>query len=185
MNQSRLFHISEDPGIKIFEPRAPRSSHHQIKEMVVWAVAESYLYNYLLPRNCPRVSFYAMNSTREEDVELFLEGQRTKRVLAVEACWFNRIVNATLIQYEFAPDNFYLFDEPAGYYLSQHAEIPISVQMIAAPLERLLAPDVEVRLTPSLWELRERVLNSSLGFSFIRMNHATLPLAGYEAYHVV
>jgi hypothetical protein len=36
----------------------------------------------------------------------------------------------------------------------------------------LLALGVEVRLTPSLWELRERVLHSSLGFSFIRMHRA-------------
>ena len=185
MSETHLFHISEEPRITQFDPRPSRSSHHQIREHVVWAVAEAKLYNYLVPRNCPRISFFARDSTREEDVERFLDGERAKKVLAVESCWLDRIVTTALVRYEFAPDHFYLFDEPAGYYLSQHTEIPISVQTISDPLRQLLSEGVEVRLTPSLWELRERILKSSLGFSFVRMNRATPPVAGYDAYHAV
>lgn len=54
---SRLFHVSEDSGIEVFEPR-PAALFPNLGP-VVWAVAESHLVNYLLPRECPRVTFCA------------------------------------------------------------------------------------------------------------------------------
>ena len=179
----RLFHVSEEPGIERFVPRPSRSTHNTVNGDVVWAVAEAGLYNYLVPRNCPRVSFYASDSTQEADVVTFLDGDRTKRVLAVEADWLERCLETTLFRYEFDPAHFFLFIEPAQYYLSRQIEVPRDVQAIRRPLQALRALGVEVRLMPSLWELRERVLHSSLGFSFIRMNHAAPPAAGYAAYH--
>ena len=53
-----LFHISEESDIARFEPRAsgyPIPPGH----LVVWAIDESRLCNYLLPRECPRVTYYA------------------------------------------------------------------------------------------------------------------------------
>ena len=51
----RLFHVSEDPAIEDFHPR-PSSVAPEVGP-IVWAVAESHLPNYLLPRDCPRVTF--------------------------------------------------------------------------------------------------------------------------------
>jgi hypothetical protein len=36
---------------------------------------------------------------------------------------------------------------------------------------------------PLLWKLQEAVINSTLGYSIIRMNKAKLPPEGIEAYH--
>ena len=181
----RLFHVSEESDIERFVPRPSKSRHLRVQGEIVWAVAESGLYNYLVPRNCPRVSFYAEDTTRDEDVERFLDGVRTKRVLAVEAGWFDRIAATPLTRYEFDAAHFTLLDECAQYYVSARTETPIDIQTIADPLRELLAEGIEVRLVPSLWELRERVLHASLGFSFVRMNHAAPPEEGYAAYYPV
>ena len=49
----RLFHVSEDPTIARFEPRPVASPDSGVTGDAVWAVAESHLPNYLLPRDCP------------------------------------------------------------------------------------------------------------------------------------
>jgi hypothetical protein len=50
-----LFHVSEERGIERF---APRSSAGGMGP-VVWAIDKHRLRNYLLPRECPRVTCYA------------------------------------------------------------------------------------------------------------------------------
>lgn len=185
MSHARLFHVSEEQGIVQFVPRMPSARNHPITEPVVWAIAEDRLYHYLVPRDCPRLAFYASENTRDEDVLALLDGQRNKIVLAAESGWYGRMADTPLVRYELAPDGFTLFLPTAGFYLSRHTETPIAVEVIANPLEALLASGVEVRLTPSLWELRERVLGSSMEFSFTRMRNAAPPAAGYGAYHPV
>ncbi len=49
-----LFHVSEESGIKRFEPRALEGGG----KPVVWAIDDARLRNYLVPRDCPRVTFY-------------------------------------------------------------------------------------------------------------------------------
>ena len=60
MFTERLYHVSDRPDIALLEPRAVRP-HHPLQDMppVVWAIGERLLHNYLLPRDCPRVTFYA------------------------------------------------------------------------------------------------------------------------------
>jgi len=50
-----LFHVSEEPGIGRFEPRLSENASGPI----VWAIEGARLCNCLLPRDCPRVSYYA------------------------------------------------------------------------------------------------------------------------------
>ena len=47
-----LFHISAEPGIEVFEPRPSQYT----SEPVVWAITAERLHNYLVPRDCPRVT---------------------------------------------------------------------------------------------------------------------------------
>jgi hypothetical protein len=63
-----LFHVSEEGGIQEFEPRPSENS----REPVVWAIDAPRLRNYLLPRECPRVTYYAGHDTSDRDVERFL-----------------------------------------------------------------------------------------------------------------
>ena len=179
----RLFHVSEEAGIARFVPRPSRASHASVSGDVVWAVANARLCNYLMPRDCPRVSFFANPATSPADIATFLDGDPVRQVVAIEAAWFDRMVTTRLTCYEFAPDNFCLLDRNAGYYVSPCTETPVATETIERPLDALFARSVEVRFVPALWELRERVLASTLGFSFIRMRNAAPPAQGYEAYH--
>lgn len=69
----RLFHISEEPGIKMFVPRPSPSHFDGITGNVVFAISESLLHNYLLPRDCPRVTYYASETTTTEESAIFFE----------------------------------------------------------------------------------------------------------------
>lgn len=60
-----LFHVSEESGIERFEPRPSPYTD----EPVVWAIDADRLRNYLLPRECPRVTYYAGCETTIADVE--------------------------------------------------------------------------------------------------------------------
>src|SRR5690242_11234728 len=104
-----LFHISEEPGIERFEPRL--SSSHP--EPVVWAIHEERLHNYLLPRECPRVTYFAHATTSAADVERFLGSSRA--VVAVESGWWDRLRTCRLTCYHLPKDTFTCYDECAGY----------------------------------------------------------------------
>jgi len=67
---------------------------------------------------------------------------------------------------------FRVADEIAGYYVSHKPVKPVGVAEIAGILSELTRYDVELRVMPSLWNLRDVVVESSLGFSFIRMRNA-------------
>ena len=83
----RLYHISDKPGINRFDPRpAPHPSARQ-KGLMVWAVDFEHLHNYLLPRNCPRVTFFTAPNSDPEDVKRLMGGTSAKHVVAIEAGW--------------------------------------------------------------------------------------------------
>ena len=46
-----VYHVSEEPGIELFEPRPIDASG----DSFVWAIDDEHLRNYLVPRECPRV----------------------------------------------------------------------------------------------------------------------------------
>ncbi|MBC8075125.1 MAG: hypothetical protein H7Y32_03540 [Chloroflexales bacterium] len=177
-----LYHLSDSPDIKRFEPRVPPSASSGVREPVVWAVDERLLHNYLLPRDCPRVTFYATPKSDPADVERLMGGG-APFVVAIEAAWMPALRAATLYQYALPPETFAPVDEGAGYYVSRVGVTPLAVTVIDDLLTALLARGVELRVLPSLWPLRERVIASSLQFSLIRMRNAQPPAAGYDAWH--
>jgi hypothetical protein len=177
-----LFHISEDPDIQEFTPRPPRAMHQNLPHAVVWAVSDAGLWAYLVPRDCPRIAFYATDTTQAADIERFLDGEPEKRVMAVEAGWLERCLSTMLYRYEFADDNFILFDRVAHYFVSPQIEQPIARITIPNPAMALVGMGAELRIMPELWELRERVFRSSLAWSVIRMRNATPPRRGYTGY---
>jgi hypothetical protein len=177
MAPNRIFHVSEEPDIRHFEPRPPPSLDAGVSDPVVWAISERLLHNYLLPRDCPRVTFYAKNTTSGEDLARFMIGTTARHVVAVEAGWLPRIQATRLYRYEFPPETFVQADHGAGYLVSREAVSPIEVVPIPEILPALAARDVELRVIPSLWKLRDAVHASTLAFSFIRMRNATPRLA--------
>ena len=161
-----LIHVSEEPDIAQFAPRPSRFTDSP----VVWAVDEAHLVNYLVPRDCPRVSFYALPTSAPDDVTRFLGSSHT--VLAVEAAWLPAILACRLYLYHLPADSFECRDAGAGHYVSRDTVTPVEVTAVADPLLALARRQVEIRILPDLWTLRDAILASTLQFSFIRMRHA-------------
>jgi hypothetical protein len=143
-----------------------------VTDNVVWAIGERLLHNYLLPRDCPRVTYYSGPATQESDRERFFPGTRARHVVAVEQAWYPHIRSGRLWRYELPPTGFVEVDPIADYHVSRSAVEPRSEEIITDILAALLDRDVELRFLPSLWPLRDQVLASSLHFSFIRMRNA-------------
>ena len=179
----RLYHVSDQPGIRLFEPRLAQHAGAGVEGDAVWAVDEDHLRNYLLPRDCPRVTFYATEKSDPADVERLIGPTGAGCVVAIESQWLPGIQKERLYRYEFDPKDFTVHDEGAGYYISRRAVAPLSETKIDDILGALLEYDVELRIMASLWELREAVIHSSLQFSIIRMRNARPPEKGIEAFY--
>jgi hypothetical protein len=165
----KLFHISEEPDIKIFHPRPSPQFYQSIKDDVVFAISDKLLHNYLLPRNCPRVTYYKGVYTPQEDMNKFFGKSTADYIINVEETWKERIRNVTLYKYEFAQDNFTLLDENAGYYVSSKSEVPVSVTEITDVIGEIEKRNVELRFLPEIKSLAKEVAVSGLKFSIIRM----------------
>ena len=162
-----LFHISEESDIRQFTPRTAPS----IADPVVWAIDAHHLRNYLLPRDCPRVTYSAAGTTIDADRARFLaEGHRA--VVAIESGWMERVRSARLFCYHLPRDTFELLDAFAGYFVSRASVTPASVELIADVESRLRAQQVDLRVLPNLWTLHDAIAASSLEFSMIRMRNA-------------
>jgi hypothetical protein len=161
-----LFHISEEPDIARFEPRASEYATGP----VVWAVEERRLCNYLVPRECPRVTYYAGATTIAADVERFLGS--SPAVVAIESGWLERVRSTRLFCYHMPPGTFECLDACAGYFVSRVPVVPSRVEVFDEPVAELVGRGVELRIVPSLWSLRDAVAASSLQFSLIRMRNA-------------
>jgi hypothetical protein len=161
-----LFHLSEESRIEKFDPRMPENGG----ESIVWAIDSLRLRNYLVPRECPRVTYYAGSETNSADVARFLG--RSSAVVAVESDWFERLRSCRLYCYHLPPESFECIDEGAGYFVSRVPVIPIDIEVIEDPIAELLRREVELRFVPQLWPLHDAVLESTLQFSMIRMRNA-------------
>lgn len=161
-----LFHVSEESDIARFEPRPSEYATGP----VVWAIEGPRVCNYLLPRDCPRVTYYAGANATAADVERFLAS--SPAVVAIESGWFERVRSTRLYCYHMPPDTFECLDAGAGYFVSRVPVVPARLEVFDDPIAELLGRGVELRLVPSLWPLRGAVAASSLQFSFIRMRNA-------------
>jgi hypothetical protein len=172
-----LFHVSEDGAIGRFDPRPLPSGAVGVApiERVVWAIDAAHLHNYLLPRDCPRVTFYARHDRVgvTTDTEPLLAGTTASRVIAVESGWIDRIRRTSLFCYELPADGFTCIDANAGYFVSRDSVTPTYVRRIDDPLAELAHHDVELRVMPSLWKLHDAVIASpNVSYSIIRMRNA-------------
>jgi hypothetical protein len=167
-----VYHFSEESDIAVFMPRVNRRFDGAPTEPVVWAVDEAHQHNYVFPRDCPRVTFYAVPSTTAEDRARLLTGASARYVVAIEAKWLPVMQRTCLYRYELSGETFEVFDAGAGHVVSRVAVTPSAMTRIENLLEALLQHDVELRVLPSLWPLSDAVIASSLQFSNIRMRNA-------------
>ncbi len=166
-----LYHFSEEPDISKFEPRSSHGGDE--RSPLVWAIDEEHSVNYLFPRDCPRVIFSRSERMSEEDEVRFFSNTYAKTIIAVENAWVERINRTTLYRYIFQDESFELLDEIAGYYVSKQTIVPLRVEPVVHLLEEVVSRQVELRFTPSLYPLRDSILNSTIDdFSIIRFRNA-------------
>lgn len=166
----RLFHVSEEAAIARFDPRPPPSPDAGVIGDCVFAVDEDHLVNFLLPRDCPRITFRAGPQTNPADAERFLAG--AQKVVAFEAAWLERVRACTLRIYEMPADGFSLVLPEAGYWISRESVVPRKEQVRTDLIEALVEAGAEVRILQDFWPLCDAVAASSLKFSIIRKPNA-------------
>lgn len=168
-----VFHVSESAEIAQFDPRPVREDHlFGIMEPSVWAIGPRLLPNYLLPRECPRVSYYAGPGTTAADIQHFFGDKSPHHVVAVEIVWIPAIHNTMLVVYALPAMHFWLIVEEADYWVSHKTVWPLWTEFIENPAVALIRRGVELLMLPNLWALHEAVTESTLQFSSIRMRNA-------------
>ena len=156
-----LWHFSEDPSLGRFVPRDGK----------VWAIDERYAWLYWFPRDCPRACFWAVASTSEDDVERWLDGDATRRVAVTESGWLERVRSAALYAYRLPPEPFDVVEDDRFHIASTTVE---ALERVAVGdlLARHAAAGIELRIAPALYPLWDRVVESTLDFSGIRLRNA-------------
>jgi hypothetical protein len=93
-----LWHFGEDASLSRFVPRDDR----------VWAIDNSHSWLYWFPRDCPWACFWAVESSTDEDVERWLDGDgdRDRRVAVIETAWLERMRDVKLLAYRIPPEPF-------------------------------------------------------------------------------
>jgi hypothetical protein len=179
--------VSEDAALTRFEPRlttgmglsrredgaivpTPKSDVEGIP--LVWAVDTRHLPLFWFPRDCPRGTFWARTETSDADVERFLDGDRTRRVHAIEAAWLDRIRRARVYAYRLPEASFRPHATVGGYWVSEAAVEATERVDLGDLLARHADAGIELRVVPTIWPLWDRVIASTLEFSGIRLRNA-------------
>jgi hypothetical protein len=172
MNPAHLFHVCEDPDIKVFQPRPPASGDLGTKDSVVWAVSHTHLPGYIAPPDCPRVSYGRGPATTAADAETFLDGV-SGRVVVVELGWLNRMRSASLFVYAFEPEaNWRPLGNGGGRFISREPVTPIDCIRVDNASSVLLALGSDLRSRVNLWGLIDQISASSLDYAFLQQQNA-------------
>jgi hypothetical protein len=162
--------LSEDPTIEVFHPH--QSELHALDEPLVWAVDTHYQWLYWFPRDCPRACFEANGDTTDEDVERWLDGDRSRRVGVIESAWLDRFRSAHVYAYRLPPDTFEPWDK---FFVSRETVAPLELVELGDLLERHAEHGNELRVAPALYPLWDNVIETTLDFSGIRLRNAVRP----------
>lgn len=162
-----VYHYSEDPTIEEFAPRMSR-----LGEPLVWAVDAERAPLYLLPRDCPRVTFWPTARTTAEDLERWWSHVAGRIVVAIEAGWLERLRACRLYRYSFDARGFEPLRDDAWMWVSRTAARPAAVEPMGDLLERQAMAGAELRLCQSLVPLGRAIWRSTLHTSMIRMRNA-------------
>lgn len=167
-----LYHFSEESSIKRFSPRPQKAFPHL--KPVVFAIHEEQSVHYYFPRDCPRVIYWKADWSSEEDIQRFFSDSTVNKIIVVENDWLDRIRQTQLYRYTFAEDSFKWFGEAstAGYYISYDEIEPLKVERVSDLIGQILEKAVELRFTPNLYPLRERIIASTIDYSIIRFRNA-------------
>lgn len=168
----RLFHVSEESDIAVFEPRAPERNDLDKSIALVWAIDERRLPNFLTPRNCPRVTYHEAPTSSPQDIERYFSSKTVRHTVVIEQQWFEVMQHTALYLYEFDTNAFELQDEAAGYYVSKMTQTPVEKYVVEDLFAALFERNVELRIVDCLWDIADEITKTSLNWSLCRMKYA-------------
>jgi hypothetical protein len=164
-----LWHFSENPGLGHFRPRARAES--QAEPPLVWAVDTRHAPMFWFPRDCPRGCIWPVSTTTSEDRERFFGQGVANRVHVMEAGWLSRMRDCRLYAYRL-PTEAFRPHEVGGYWVAGQAVDAIEQVVIDDLMARHADAGIELRITPSIWPFWNRVTNSTVEFSGMRLRHS-------------
>ena len=165
VEQSAMFHYSEDPSLTRFEPHVPRTNPEV--GPAVWAIDEAHAPLYWFPRNCPRVAVWAHDARQRRRLHQLFGGTGS-RVQAAPDSWSEEISSCRLYEYRFDAADFDPWLEAEGQWISRRTVAPLSVVPVGDLLLRQCAAGVDLRFVPDLRAPRDLALESGLPFSIVR-----------------
>lgn len=164
-----VYHFSDDGTIRRFAPHVPPTNPSH--PPAVWAIDSEHAPLYWFPRHCPRISVWANDAEQQQRLtEVF--AAESSRICAAETGWLDRMRSARLYRYAFDARAFEPWSMADGQYISTDVVRPLAVDPIDDVLGLHAAADHELRFTPLLGALMDRVLQSGLPFSFVRIRDA-------------
>jgi hypothetical protein len=166
---AHVFHYSEDGTIRRFAPHVPQSNPGHPAS--VWAIDAAHSPLYWFPRFCPRISVWARDQAEQTTLTDLFESEAS-RIVAAETDWMERVRDAKLYRYVFAAAAFKPWDEADGQYITEEAVYPERIDVLDDLLALHAAAAVELRFTPRLGALMDRILESGLPFGFVRIRDA-------------
>ena len=164
-----LLHFSEDPNIELFRPHVPPSNPDVAP--AVWAIDEEHSPLYWFPRQCPRATTWA-RSAEEQVVLSELLATTAHRVHLIELQWLDAVRACELFVYSFDPGPFAPWPDAGGQFISHEDVTPHSVAAAGDLLQKHVEAEIELRLVPSLWPTWDRIVESGLDFSGVRLSNA-------------
>ena len=159
--------MSEDPTLDVFVPH--HTELHANGEPLVYAVDARFMWLYWFPRDCPRACWSANDGTTDDDIECWLDGDRTRRVAVIESGWLERMRTAKLYAYRMPPEPFEPWDK---FFVSRETIRPLELIELGDLLERHAKAGIELRIAPALYPLWDRVIGTTLDYSGIRLRNA-------------
>jgi Family of unknown function (DUF6886) len=157
-----LWHVSEEPAIRRFEPRDGK----------VWAIGTRLLPLYWFPRGCPRATFWADSGTSDDDVERFLGGDRSQRVHVVEPDRLESMRTTRVVAYRMPEQSF--VENEDRFWISAEPVKPLELVELGDLVQRHEEAGIELRTESSLVPFWDEVVASTLGFSGIRLRNARM-----------
>lgn len=154
-----VLHFSEDPTLAHFEPVGE----------YVWAVGYDRAPDYWFPRDCPRGLAWIGPSTTDTT----LLGPGVNRVHVIEYGWLAAMQEAELYAYRLPATTF----RDIGHAVVSTVPVtPLGPPVRVGNLLDLHAQaGIELRLTSNIWPWWNKVIQSDVGFSGIRLRNAHKP----------
>jgi len=166
-----VLHFSEDPTITRFVPHVAATS--QQSEPYVWAVDADRCPGYWFPRDCPRAMAWTVPDTTAADRDRIIGAGCGDRVHAIEYRWLDALRTTRLYAYRLPARPFRPIGNPPHALVATVPVVPLGP---AQPVGDLLAlheeAGIQLRVMHNLWPFWDSVLQSTLGFSGIRLRNA-------------